>query len=565
LSNGTLQLPAPARPQPSTLAQKTVSGFFWLTAQTLGSKLVNMVGQVVLARLLLPEAWGLVGEAYAVGAFAVFIQQAGLREILIQRQAHFSRWANPAFWMSLTLGCLGALVMVLLAPVAALMYEDWHFVGPPPTVFYLVLLLALSTPFGGLDIVPDAKLTSELRFRFLASVKWLTAVGTMGLSIVFAKMSWHGTPGGLGAYAFVLPLPIITVMRLVLLWSVARPPIRWHLHFRRWKYLMSDSLTLFVANFCNTVTWNGDYIILGMMHDAKSVGIYFFAFNLATQTMQVFTQNLIGVLFPALSKLQDNVVHQTRAFLRAAELLALIGVPMCLLQAALAGPAINMLFNSWWAPMIRVLQLLSIGMAVRLVASPGGALIQAQGRFKTYLATNAVNMVVFLAMVYLGSWLGKRELLHDQATGNFAAANLLPAARNVAAAVMGYFAIIGPIFMYIAIRPGGGKWRDIWRVYFAPATASIVAIGVGIGFGRWIQAMPMRNDGPRQMLRMVVITLWSIVLYIPLIRIMAPAAFKELLSRLTGFIRSKTDRIMMTSVAATSTATAPAVVSAQQN
>src|SRR5437016_9402430 len=221
-----------------------------------------------------------------------------------------------------------------------------------------------------------------------------------------------------------------------MLWSAARPAISCHLHFKRLKYLMGDSALLFAANFFIIITWQGDYMILGIMHDAKTVGIYFFAFNLATQTMQVFTQNLIGVLFPALSKLQDNVVHQTRSFLRAAELLALIGVPLCLLQAALAGPAINILFNSWWQPMIRVLQLLSIGMAVRLVASPGGALIQAQGRFKPYLITNAINVVVFLTLVYLGSWLGKRELHRDLGIGNIAAANLLPAARNVAAAVM---------------------------------------------------------------------------------------------------------------------------------
>jgi len=548
LSNGTLQLPAPPRPQPSTLAQKTVSGFFWLTAQTLGSKLVNMFGQVVLARLLLPESWGLVGEAYAITAFAGLIQQAGLREILIQRQGHFGRWANPAFWMSLSLGCLGALIMVALAPVAAWMYDDWR-------LFNLVLLLALSSPFSGLDIVPDAKLTNDLRFRFLACVKWLTAVGTMGLSIVFAKM-------GLGAYSFVLPLPLITVVRLVLLWSAARPPIRLHLHFRRWKYLMNDSVLLFLANFCNTITWNGDYMILGIMHDAKTVGIYFFAFTLATQTMQVFTQNLIGVLFPALSKMQDNIVHQTRAFLRAAELLALIGVPLCLLQAALAGPAINVLFNSWWQPMIRVLQLLSIGMAVRLVASPGGALIQAQGRFKTYLLTNAINVAVFLTMVYAGSWLGKQELHRLTASGNVAAANLLPAARDVAAAVMGYFALIGPIFLYVAIRPGGGKWRDVWRVYFAPAVASIVAIGVGIGFGRWIQAMPMKSDVARQVLRMLVIVLWSVVLYIPIIRMMAPAAFKELLSRLGGILRARAQRMMVNAPVATATAGA---VTMQQN
>ena len=94
---------------------------------------------------------------------------------------------------------------------------------------------------------------------------------------------------------------------------------------------------------------------------------------------------------------------------------------------------------------------------------------------------------------------------------------------------MAYFALIGPVFLYIAIRPGGGKWRDVWRVYFAPTAASIIAIGAAILFGRWIQKMQLTNDAVRQVLRLVVIMLWSIVLYIPLIRIMAPEAFKELL------------------------------------
>jgi PST family polysaccharide transporter len=425
------------------------------------------------------------------------------------------------------------------------MYEDRNLIP-------LVSLLAVNVLLSPFEVVPDAKLTSELRFRYLAVVKWITAVGTMGLSIWFAWRNW-------GAYSFVLPLPIITLVRLVMLWSAARPPIRRQLHFKRWKYLMNDSALLFAANFFIILTWQGDYMILGIMHDPKTVGIYFFAFNLATQTMQVFTQNLIGVLFPALSKLQHNIAHQTRAFLKAAELLAVIGVPLCLLQAALAGPGINLLFNSWWQDMIRVLQLLSIGMAVRLVASPGGALIQAQGRFKTYLVTNAINAAFFLGLVWLGAWLGK-----------FAPQTHLPAARYVAGAVMVYFTLIGPIFLWIAIRPGGGKWRDVWRVYFAPMAASLIAVGVAVGFGRMIQSMPMSNDRVRQLLRIVAILLWSTVLYIPLIRMMAPVAFKELLERLSGIIRSKTGRgFVPTPVAATANVTAPtpaaAGVTAQHN
>jgi PST family polysaccharide transporter len=385
------------------------------------------------------------------------------------------------------------------------MYDDHRLVG-------LILVLAATAPFTGLDIVPDARLTSEMRFRYLAIVKWITAVGTMGLSILFAHWHW-------GAYSFVLPQPIITVLRLALLWGMVRWPIRRDPHLRRWRFLFTDSAMLFLANFFIMLTWQGDYIILGIMHDAKTVGIYFFAFNLSIQTMAVFTNNLAGVLFPALSRLQGNVVNQTRAFLRAAKLLAVVGVPLCLLQAALAGPAMAVVFNSWWYPAIRVLQLLSIGMAIRLVASPGGSLLQAQGRFRVYLLTNALNAVFFLSLVAAGSYFG-----HG-----------LQAARYVAAAVMTYFAIIGPIFMRVAIHPGGGKWRDVWRVYAAPVAASAFAVGGAAVVGRLVP--PMHSANARQLTRIATIVGWSIAFYVPMIRYLAGDAVEDLAGRIGGLWR----------------------------
>src|SRR5205085_8768868 len=128
--------------------------------------------------------------------------------------------------------------------------------------------------------------------------------------------------------------------------------------------------------------------------------------------------------------------------------------------------------------------------------------------------------------------------------------------------VMTYFALIGPVFLYVAIRPGGGKWRDVWRVYFAPTAASVIAIGVAILFGRWIQKMQLTNDAVRQVLRLVVIMLWSIVLYIPLIRIMAPSAFKELIGRLEAVFKRKVGTVV---VATAQTGPAPVVAGVQQN
>jgi spore maturation protein SpmA len=140
-----------------------------------------------------------------------------------------------------------------------------------------------------------------------------------------------------------------------------------------------------------------------------------------------------------------------------------------------------------------------------------------------------VNAVIFLALVYAGAWLGKQQPQHGD----------LPGARYVAAAVMIYFTLIGPVFLWIAIRPGGGKWRDVWHVYFAPTLAATVAIGVAVIAGKFIQQMPMQNDAARQSMRILAITLWTIVLYIPMIRLLSPAAFKDLMSRLSGVLRSK--------------------------
>jgi PST family polysaccharide transporter len=530
----TAPLPTPATiaPPASSLAQKTLAGFFWLTAQTFGSKLVNMAGQVILAWILKPDAFGLIGLAYTVTAFAGLIQQAGLREILIHRQAKFARWANPAFWMSLTLGCVGCLAMLALAPVAWWMYEE----GPllESQLLPLILVLAATAPFSALDTVPDARLTSEMRFGYLAGVKCFTAIGQMALSIAFALM-------GFGALSFVLPVPIITAARLALLWGplwrsreTSAIRIRPQLQIRRWKYLFGDGLTLLLANFFVMLTWQGDYIILGTMHDMKTVGIYFFAFNLSIQTMQVFTSNLTGVLFPALSRLQDDPVHQTRAFLQAAAMLAVVGVPLCLLQAALAGPAVSIAFNSWWQPAIRVLQLLSIGMAIRIVSSPGGSLIQAQGRFKTYLLVNIVNATVFLALVWAGARLGERT-----PSWLMWIAKDLHAAALVAAAVALYFALIGPIFMYIAVRPGGGTARDVWHVYAGPCAAAFLAVGAAVVAGRMVPAMPDYDDRLRQAVRFLAIGVWSVVLYILLIRLLAPAAFSQLVSRMASLYRRK--------------------------
>jgi O-antigen/teichoic acid export membrane protein len=486
-------------------------------AQTVGSKIVGMVGQVILAWLIMPYDLGLWGSAAAVVAFAALIQQAGLRETLIHRQRTYHLWANAAFWMSVGLGLVGALVTLALAWPAAALLKESRLVG-------LLLACAVTMPLMSLDQVAEAKLQIQLRFGLLASVNWLVAVVQLALTVVAA---WW-LPAGYKAYAFVLPRPVIALGRLGILWTAARPPVKWNPQYSRWKYLMGDSATLFTSNFFLMLQWQGDYLTIKRLYPAWVLGIYYQAYNLSIQTMQLFTGNLTGVLFPALSKLQSDPQRQIRAFLDATRLLALVAVPLCLMQMAGADPGVRLFFqDNKWAEAIPVLQVLSIGMAFRVVASPGGSLIQAQGRFRVILITNIINAVLFLSLAVVGALVGRENdpnLWWRPAT-------------TVGIAVAVYFAFIGPIFLYVAIHPSGGRWRDIWGVYWAPMACSAAAVAVGMWMGSFVPEI--RGHRWRQFARLAVILSWSVVVYVPLIRVVAPDAWKNLIERLVSLYRGR--------------------------
>jgi O-antigen/teichoic acid export membrane protein len=501
------------------LARRTAHGFLWLMAQTLGSKVVGMAGQVVLAWLLMPDDMGLWAKASIIMGFSGMIQTAGLRETLIHRQRNYHLWANTAFWMSVVLGLVGGIVTAAAAWPAAYLFHEPRLVG-------MLLVLAAAAPLMSLDLAAEAKLQNQMRFGLLAMVNWGMELLKLALTVFFAAI----LPAQYKAYSFVLPRPIFAVTRLVILWRAARPPIRSTPQLSRWKYMFNDSATLFISGLFLMLQWQGDYIVLGRIYTGAVLGIYFLAFNLSIQTMQLFTGNLTGVLFPALAKLQGDPQRQIRAFLDATRMLALIAVPLCLLQMGLADPGVRLFFqDNKWQDAIPVLQALSVGMAFRVVASPGGSLIQAQGRFRVILITNIINAIVFLSLVTGGALFGTPG----------AASLWLRPATTVGIAVAFYFAVIGPIFLYVAIYPSGGKWRDIAKVYWAPMAAGVASAASAMFIGSWVPVSKIHSHRWGQAVKLAVILAWFVVMYVPLVRLAAPDAWRALVQRLVTLYRGR--------------------------
>lgn len=488
------------------LGRQTAAGFAWLLLQTLSVKLATVVGQILLAWLLAPKDFGLIALAYSVVTFIAIFQSSGLREILIQREREFPVLAAPAFWLSLVIGTVVSAMIVGSAPWAARVYNQPELPG-------LLVVLAVFTFISNLENIPTAQLQNQMRFRALSTLGIFQGVSQISLSVILAAL-------GFGAYSFLLPLPIIALIKVGVLWSLARPPLSWNFGLGYWPSLIKSSGLLIGASFFIGINVHGASIVLGLFHTAGVVGIFFFAYHLAQQVQTLLALNLAHVLLPSFSKLQENPIRQYTAFLRANKLLMILGAPASFLVAASADPGVRLVFDPRWIDAIPVVQALAIGTAFTITTIVTLSFLKAQGRYQFHLWISMFRALLFLGLV------------------TAAAARGGALAVGIAAAIA--MMIYSPSMMYASIRRAGLGWRHVWNVYAAPIGSGAFACGLAVAAANLVPA----TIAGENFVRVTVTIAVSGMLYVPFIWLTAREEWEDLLGRVMSFLPQKWQRVM---------------------
>lgn len=499
-SSAALPEKAPAEEPPvAGVGVRAAQGFAWTIFQTVVGKLVSVGGQICLAYLLAADEFGEVGLVFVLHAFAGLLQQGGARELLLQRSDRMHRWENAAFWMSLALGAGGALLLIAMAPLAERLFAA-------PRLPLLAGVLAFTHLFAGFGIVSEAKLMANLRFRRLTMISLAQVSLTPVLSVLFAWL-------GLGSLSLVLPLPIVALMRALLMWQAAPIRPRFALQLHRWRSMGGQSAMLIGYNLLLTVTWQADYVVLGWLYSEEVVGLYFWAFNLSVQTMQLFAANLAAVLLPSLAYLRKEPLRQANAFLDASTVLAMIGMPACLLQAALAPFAVQAIFEPRWHPGIFLIQVLSIAWAFFTVSHITHSMMKAQGRFRELFLFMSACAGLFLLAVGIGA-----------------------AMRSAAGAAVGvavYAMVAGPCGLFVAIRPAGFGWRQVLGVLGMPCLGGIVS-----AMSAFAAASALPENLPlRAWFQLLVGGVVGVGIAILAARYLCRSAWESLLTRLRGMLK----------------------------
>ncbi|HWB54753.1 MAG TPA: oligosaccharide flippase family protein [Tepidisphaeraceae bacterium] len=487
-------------------------GFYWLTTLSLINKGVTTVSQIVLFWYISREDFGLLATSTTIATFIGIIQDAGLVPILVRRQRRFLLWCTPVFWLSLALALISATVLTGTGMITA------HFLHHP-ALAGLMAILSVRSLFAAPSAVPLAHLSKDMRFGLLAVYGFVGLVIERSLMILFTCTWWRW-----GAYGLVIAMTIVTALRTVALWSAAKTPIKWSPRFRRWPYVLRDSWLLSAAQLFQTIAGFGDNLLLALFRSQEVVGDYYWAFNLSMQTTILLTTNLGGVLFPALSKLQREPARMLRAFLRAAKLLSVVGIPCCFLQAAVAAPGVEILFGAKWRPGVPALEVLSVGMAMALLNYPALGLLRAQGRFRTERRLSAACAVMFLIAALIGA-----------ASGG---------ALSMAIAVSIYNAIAGTVYFLTATK---GTLRQ-FIVFYAPQLA-LSAVCIGGAYIVTQMMVPTPNSSGLLWLQIGLTVSISAVSYAIAMRLLMRQVWDELMSHMVPIWRRMKRMIGMASTA----------------
>jgi O-antigen/teichoic acid export membrane protein len=362
-----------------------VASGFWLLALRLAERLLGLARMVVLARLLVPDDFGLFGIALLSMSVLESLSGTGFNEAIIHRQGRSEDYLGTAWTVHIMRGFLLAAALFASAPLVAAFFGE-------PAAEALLRVLSLNLILSGLTNISVVLFQKDLEFRKLATLGAYGALVDVAVSIVAAFVLRS-------AWALVYGVLAGNTVRLVLSFVVA-PVVRPRFELARFKEMAGFGGWVWGANLLHFLANQGDDVVVGRMLGAPALGLYRMAFAYAGLPATEITHVVSRVTFPAYARLRDDPPALRRGHLRALQATALVSAPLAVGIAVMAPSFVRLVLGPAWLPMIVPLQILAVWGLVRSLSATTGPLFQGLGRPAVITRLVLLKLLTLAALIY---------------------------------------------------------------------------------------------------------------------------------------------------------------------
>lgn len=369
------------------LRQRAEQGALWSSLDALGSRLIQFVVGIILARLLLPEQFGVVAMLSVFIAFAQTLASGGFFTAVIQRKEITPLQASSVFFLNLASGLAIAGLLFAAAPLIASFYDQPQLVALTRAVSALIVIDSAGWMHAAL-------LSRNLDFRTQTTITWLSTIGSGAVGIVLALQ-------GYGAWSLIYQQISSAGIRVVLLWILSRWRPRLEFSLTSVRGLFGFGCRMLASALLHRGFANLYDLIIGKFFSPADLGYYSRASRLQALPSTTFTSMITRVSLPLFSSLQDQPARLREIMRRALRMAMFLNAPVMIGLAAAAPNIVLILLTETWLPCVPLLQLLCIDGLLHPLHVINLNVLVARGRSDLFLRLELIKKALLVANIVL--------------------------------------------------------------------------------------------------------------------------------------------------------------------
>lgn len=375
----------PDESQVGSIKEATLSGVKWSAIESISVKGVTFILGLLIARILEPGDYGLIGKLGIFMAVSQSLIDSGFSSALVRKLDRTETDYSTAFYFNVVIGLVCYLVLFLAAPYIAVFMKA-------PLLNSILKIYAVTLAINSLTVVQTAKLTIALDFKSLARVGFISSLVSGIAGLVMAYL-------GYGVWALVWQAIGGALLRAVLLWWMLRWMPGERFSRASFNSLFSYGGKIMASGLLHTIYSNFATFAIGKFYTEEQLGFYSRGSSLAAQPSGIITGVLMKVTYPILSQIQNDdakLVSIYRKYIKSTSLV----IMFCMtLLAALAKPLIIVLLKEKWLEATLFLQIFCFSLMFDHICQINLNLLQVKGRSDLFLKLEIIKKSIAFAIL----------------------------------------------------------------------------------------------------------------------------------------------------------------------
>lgn len=374
-------------PRESSTQRKILSGAVWKFSERIMAQVVSLAVSIIIARLLNPSDYGVVGIVTVFFAFANVVISGGFNTALIQKKDADKDDYNTVFTVSMLVALLIYFILFVSAPWIAKIYKNDILAG-------IIRILGLSLPVYALKSIVCAYVSANLKFRMFF---FATLGGTVASAIVGITMAVNGY----GAWALVAQQLTNTAIDTLILFMTTKLRLSVGITMSRLHSLFGYGSKIMLSSLLG-VTFNQiNPLFIGLKYSSAALSFYTKGKSLPETLSSSMTYTISSVLFPALAKFQDDKERLLRYTRRYMQVASFIVFPVMLGFFAIAENFVRIFLTDKWLPAVYYIHIVCLSEMFGVIAVGNCETIKAMGRSDVFLKIEIAKKIGYFVTLAL--------------------------------------------------------------------------------------------------------------------------------------------------------------------